>query len=228
MSAIKQQIEDLHSRFIALSQRERWLVLGACWALVAWLGLVLYESTLEASVEQYQTEQQALTRQLAEQEQIKAEMSQGIAKLSNNDNAQQLARLNRRLSQLNDNVDERMRTLVEPEQMSGLLLTMLEQSKGLELLELSNQPPQRLNPSTSTNENSQQSDQEYSEPLYRHDISLLLSGSYMELLDYVKQLEQLSGRIFWRGLEFELEEYPQAIIRLDFFTISQHKELLRG
>ncbi|WP_417614493.1 MSHA biogenesis protein MshJ [Oceanisphaera sp.] len=216
MSSIKQQMADLHSRFLALSQRERWLVLGACWALVAWLGLLVYESSVQASVIQRDTEQQALHRQLAEQEQIKAELSQGIAKLSNSDNARQLERLNRRLSQLNENVDERMRTLVEPEQMSGLLLSMLEQSKGLELLELSNQAPQRLNA------------EEASEPLYRHDLSLLLSGSYMALLDYVKLLEQLSGRIFWRGLEFELEEYPQAIIRLDFFTISQHKELLRG
>ena len=216
MSAIKQQLADWHSRFIALSQRERWLVLGAGWALVAWLGLVLYESTMQASVKQREQEQQLLTRQLAEQELMKAELGQGIAKLSNSDDAQQLARLNRRLGQLNDSVDERMRTLVEPEQMSGLLLTMLEQSKGLELLELSNQPPQRLN------------SEEGSDPLYRHDLTLLLNGSYMALLDYVKQLEQLSGRIFWRGLEFELEEYPQAIIRLDFFTISQHKELLRG
>lgn len=216
MSAIKQQISDLYSRFIALSQRERWLVLAASWALIAWLGLVLYESTLQASVAQQTQEQQALTRQLAEQEQIKAELTQGIAQLSNDDNAQQLARLNRRLSQLNENVDQRMSTLVEPQQMSGLLLTMLEQSTGLELLELSNQAPQQLNSEAG------------SATLYRHDLSLLLSGSYMALLDYVKQLEQLSGRIFWRGLEFELEEYPQAIIRLDFFTISQHKELLRG
>lgn len=225
MSAIKRQIADLHGRFIGLSQRERWLVMGACWALVAWLGLIIYESTLEANVEQHQTEQQTLTRQLGEQAQLKVELNQGIAQLSNDDTAQQLARLNQRLSRLNDNVDERMRTLVEPEQMSGLLLTMLEKSKGLALLELSNQSPQLLNPNTNTEENSQA---QYSEPLYRHDISLLLNGSYMELLDYVKQLEQLSGRIFWRGLEFELEEHPQAIIRLDFFTISRHKELLRG
>lgn len=216
MSPMKQWLEQGQQHFIALSQRERWLVLGASWALLAWLGLLLYESSAQASVARLSQEQAALHAQLSQQQQIGDEFRAGIAKLSNNGHDQQLARLNQRLSQLNENVEQRMRTLVEPDQMSALLLTMLEQSKGLTLIELSNQAPQRLN------------SEDDSEPLYRHDLSLLLSGSYMSLLDYVQQLERLSGRIFWRGLEFEIEEYPDASIRLDFFTISQHKELLRG
>ncbi|MGO1618092.1 MAG: MSHA biogenesis protein MshJ [Oceanisphaera sp.] len=228
MSGIKQQIADLQSRFIGLSARERWLVLGACWALLAWLGLLLYESTLQASVEQQKQAQQSLARQMSEQKQLSAELTQAIAKLSNNGQEQQLARLNQRLSQLNENVDERMRTLVEPDQMSGLLLTMLEKSDGLALLELGNQPPELLNASALAEAAESSDTASYSQALYRHNLSLQLSGSYMALLDYVEQLEQLSGRIFWQGLEFEIEEYPQAIIRLNFFTISQHKELLRG
>lgn len=228
MSGIKQQIADLQSRFIGLSARERWLVLGASWALLAWLGLLLYESTLQASVEQQEQAQQSLARQMSEQKQLSAELTQAIAKLSNNGQEQQLARLNQRLSQLNENVDERMRTLVEPDQMSGLLLTMLEKSDGLALLELGNQPPELLNASALAEAAESSDTASYSQALYRHNLSLQLSGSYMALLDYVEQLEQLSGRIFWQGLEFEIEEYPQAIIRLNFFTISQHKELLRG
>ncbi|WP_298716494.1 MSHA biogenesis protein MshJ [uncultured Oceanisphaera sp.] len=216
MSRLAEQLKKGQERFDALSRRERWLVLGVSWALLAWLGLLLYESTLQAGVIRLQQEQLGLQRQLAEQQQLRDELAQGISRLSNNDSEQQLARLNRRLSKLNENVDQRMRTLVGPEQMAGLLLTILEQSQGLELRELSNRPPQRLNGAENT------------EPLYRHDLSLHLTGSYLALLDYVQRLEQLSGRVFWRGLEFELEQYPDAIIRLDFFTISQHKELLRG
>ncbi|MBM7454767.1 MSHA biogenesis protein MshJ [Oceanisphaera litoralis] len=216
MSRLTQQLQGWQKRFAALSVRERWLVLGAGWALLAWLGLLLYESTLQAGVIRLQQEQQGLHRQLAEQQQLRDELTQGIARLSNNDREQQLARLNRRLSRLNENLEQRMCTLVSPEQMSALLLTILEQSQGLELRELSNRPPQRL------------TGPDHGESLYRHDLSLHLTGSYMALLDYVQRLEQLSGRIFWRGLEFELEHYPEASIRLDFFTISQDRELLRG
>ncbi|WP_319781355.1 MSHA biogenesis protein MshJ [Oceanisphaera sp. IT1-181] len=216
MSKIQPLLADLNRRFLDLSQRERWLVLGATWALLAWVGLLLYEATTQARVIALEQEQNSLNDTLAQQQQMMTELNQGIAELKSKDNAPHIARLNRHLSQLNSHVDEKMQTLVEPEQMSALLLSILEQSNGLDLLELSNELPTRLN-----------SEQDNA-ALYQHNLSMVLSGSYLSLLDYVKQLEQLSGRIFWRGLEFELEKYPVATIRLNFFTISQHKELLRG
>ncbi|WP_445398822.1 MSHA biogenesis protein MshJ [Zobellella sp. An-6] len=212
MTAWKQQVDDW---FMARPRRERWLLLAAVWALLAWMGLVLYEQTLAAGVASLRQQQQQLNRTLEEQQRQREELNQGIARLSGDSEQQRLERLNQRLSRLNENVEQRMRTLVGPEQMATLLLSILEQSQGLVLHQLSNRPPQPL-------------DTGEGEPLYRHDLSLHLSGGYLPLLDYVERLEQLSGRIFWQGLEFELEQYPEGSIRLDFFTISQHKELLRG
>lgn len=217
MSQLTETMADLTLRFNDLSSRERWLVLGVAWALIAWLGLLLYDATLGANLTALEQERVRLQNQISQQEQLSADISQGIAIITSNDEARHLARLNKRLDRLNDNVDLTLKTLVEPEQMSALLLSMLQSSKGLTLRELSNQAPQQLNRS-----------EEQSTTIYRHDLSLHLTGSYMDLLAYVEQLEALSGRIFWRALEFELEEYPAASIRLDFFTLSQHKELLRG
>ena len=216
MKNIKQAFTDLASRFTDLSQRERWLVLGATWGLLAWLGLLIYEASAEAKLIELEQQQVTLTTQLEQQQLMVAEFSQGIAELKMFDNASQVERLNRRLARLNTNVEQKMQTLVEPEQMSGLLLSILQQSKGLELLTLANELPTRFN------------SEDDAEALYRHNLSLVLRGSYLSLLDYVKQLEQLSGRIFWRSLEFELGDYPDATIQLDFFTVSRHKELLRG
>lgn len=217
MSQLTEKMVDIEQHFNALSPRERWLVLGVAWALLAWVGLLFYDATLGAKVASLEQERSRLQTQQAQQEQLSSEITQGIAALTSNTQAQRIARLNQRLDRLNDNVEVRLQTLVEPEQMPTLLLRILENSKGLTLRELSNQPPQQLT-----------SAEEQSTAIYRHDLSLHLTGSYMALLDYVEQLEALSGRIFWRALEFEIEEYPAASIRLDFFTLSQHKELLRG
>ena len=217
MSQLTEKMADITLRFNELSSRERWLVLGVAWALIAWLGLLLYDATLGANLTALEQERVRLQNQISQQEQLSADISQGIATIAGNDEARRIARLNKRLERLNDNVDLSLKTLVEPEQMSALLLSMLQSSKGLTLRELSNQAPQQLNRS-----------EEQSMAIYRHDLSLHLTGSYMDLLVYVEKLEALSGRIFWRALEFELEEYPAASIRLDFFTLSQHKELLRG
>lgn len=231
MDELKARIKSLHSSFLARSNRERWMILGVCWVVVAWLGMTVYEHTLQAALkdqEQQATQQQA---QLEEQAQQEAELANTVALLtrSQQEHDQQLLRLERRLASINNKVDERMRTIVTPEQMSSLLLSILKQSKGFSLVELSNQPPVLLTPAKpSSTDEPEEEEEEVAEPLYRHGLTLVLNGSYMSLLSYVDLLEQLSGQIFWRALEFEIEEYPKANVRLEFFTISQEKELLRG
>lgn len=217
-SALSERINALESSFLAKSNRERWMILGVVWILVGYGGMLVYESTLQAAVLNLEQKKAGIMSQLSAQAQENAELNNGIALLARQEREhnEQLEQLNARLAVLNVQVDERMRTLVTPDQMSELLLSMLEQSKGLELLDLSNQAPLLMTLPEDT------------EPLYRHGLSVSLSGSYMSLLSYVDLLEQLSGQIFWRGLELEIEEHPTAIIRLDFFTISQEKELLRG
>lgn len=209
------RVTRLQQAFMARPRRERWLLVAAVWALLAWLGLLLFEQTLQAGGRGLQAEQQRLQRELGEQGELSDQLNRRIQELNANDARQQIERLNRQLSRLNENVEQRMRTLVGPEQMAALLLSVLEQGEGLTLMGLVNQPPQPVD----TGEGA---------TLYRHGLSLQLRGSYLDLLDYVQRLERLSGRIFWQSLSFELDRHPDGDIRLDFFTISQHRELLRG
>lgn len=214
---MKQRLTLLNDRFMARPRRERWLLVVAGWALVAWLGLSLFEQTLLAGSARLQAEQQRLERELAGQQGLTNELNQRISELIANDQRPRIERLNRQLSRLNENVDQRMRTLVGPEQMAGLLLSVLDQGSGLTLLGLTNLPAEPMAQSPDEGQR-----------LYRHGLALELSGSYLQLLDYARRLERLNGRIFWQSLSFELGQYPNGHIRLEFFTISQHKELIRG
>lgn len=214
---MKARLKQLHDAYMARNRRERWLLAVVLWALTAWAGLALYEQTLAATGQQLQAQQQQLERQINEQQGLEQEFNQRISELKANDQRARVARLSRQLNQINANVDARMRTLVGPEQMPALLLSVLDQQTGLTLTGLTNLPAEPINPA-----------QEGGDILYRHALALELSGSYLQLLDYAKQLESLSGRIFWQSLSFELQQHPTGLIRLEFFTISQHKELIRG
>ncbi|GAA3530694.1 MSHA biogenesis protein MshJ [Zobellella aerophila] len=211
----RQHWQQLNRLFMARNRRERWLLLGAGWALLAWLGLLLFEATVLARQRQLVADNQQLSRTIAERQQQGEALKARIAGLSNTDQKQQIERLNRRLARLDNSVQGRLQSLVGPEQMAELLLAVLEQDSGLQLVQLQNRPAQAI---TTQGGNT----------LYRHGISLQLTGSYVQLLDYVRRLELLQGKLFWQSLGFELEQYPVARIRLDFFTLSEHKELLRG
>lgn len=214
---MKQRLEQLNSGFMARPRRERGLLIAAGWALAGWLGLVLFEQSVQATGEQLQAEHRRLEKQLIGQQELINEFYRRVDELKANDQGPRIERLNRQLSRLNSNVDQRMRSLVGPEQMAGLLLSVLEQGSGLTLLGLTNLPAEEMAQS-----------REGGQRLYRHGLALELSGSYLQLLDYARRLESLSGRIFWNSLSFELEAYPTGHIRLEFFTISQNKELIRG
>ncbi len=206
---------SLHQVFMARNSRERWLLLCSGWALLAWLGLVLFESTLLANKQQLLAENEQLRRAIVERSQQSAELTTLISSLSVEAHERKIAQLKQRLARLNENVEGRLQSLVGPEQMAELLLDVLAQENGLRLQQLQNKPAQGITTPTG-------------DTLYRHGISLQLSGSFTQLLDYVRRLESLQGRLYWQSLDFELEQYPDARIRLDFFTLSEYKELLRG
>ncbi|GHA12141.1 MSHA biogenesis protein MshJ [Oceanisphaera arctica] len=208
-------LSELRRLFMARNPRERWLLLGAGWALLAWLGLVVFEATVQARLLQLQADNVQLNRTLAERKKSTDELNGVIARLSLPEYRQQIEQLKQRLARLDSKVSGRLQSLVGPEQMAGLLLDVLAQENDLQLVQLQNRPAQAIATPTGTT-------------LYRHGISLQLQGSYTQLLGYVRRLESLQGQLYWKGLEFELEQYPDARIRLDFFTLSDHKELLRG
>lgn len=218
MAQFKEQWHKLESTFLTQSNRERWLILIVFWTVAAYLGMLLYEHTLGGALQDLQNEHHSQLTKIEAQQQQVLELNNSIALLTRQEREQekQRTRLQARLTDFNKEIDIRMRTLVSPEQMSSLLLSILKQSNELKLQELSNLSPHLL------------TEPDDPDPLYRHGLSLTLEGSYLALLKYVELLEKLSGRIFWQGLEFELEAHPNAIIRLQFFTISQEKELLRG
>ncbi|OXY82671.1 type 4a pilus biogenesis protein PilO [Oceanimonas doudoroffii] len=214
---MKRRLNALSGWFMARPRRERWLLTITVWAVTGWLGLVLFEQTVAATGLRLADERAGLEQRLNEQQGLANEFERRIDELTASDQSQRIERLNRQLNRLNQNVDQRMRALVGPEQMAGLLVSVLDQGSGLDLLGLTNLPAQII-PGTA----------EGGQALYRHVLAMELSGSYLQLLDYVRRLEALTGRIFWQSLSFELDTHPNGHIRLEFFTLSQHKELIRG
>lgn len=205
----------LRRLFMARAPRERWLLLSAGWALLAWLGLLLFEATVLVRQQQLLADKAQLHRTLVERKNSSDELNNMLASLSRAEQRQQIEQLRQRLARLDGEVKGRLQSLVGPEQMAQLLLDILARENGLQLLQLQNRPAQAMATPTGGT-------------LYRHGISLQLRGSYRQLLDYVRRLESLQGKLYWQDLDFELEQYPDALIRLDFFTLSDHKELLRG
>jgi MSHA biogenesis protein MshJ len=106
--------------------------------------------------------------------------------------------------------------------MPELLKELLTRQDDLQLISLENLVPQRLN------FNQQKIPDEFSPTLYRHSLSMTFSGNYLTMLKYLKQLEQLPRTLIWEEVEILNENYPQATVRLQVYTLSLKEGWIGG
>ena len=59
---------------------------------------------------------------------------------------------------------------------------------------------------------------------YRHGLRIEISGDYLTTLDYLRKLEELEWGFFWDNFNLTVNEYPDANIAIEIFTLSLNKE----
>lgn len=151
----------------------------------------------------------------------------------------QLKALVSRLEALDNEVDRFARNLVGPEQMLGLLHSVLGPENDLKLVEALSLPvePLVLSPEKETANlpaiklTAEAAERERAKAMqeaviYIHPFEVQLEGSYEALYQYLQGLEALHQGFFWDRLQFTAEDYPKASIRLRVHTLSTEESWL--
>lgn len=60
--------------------------------------------------------------------------------------------------------------------------------------------------------------------LYEQGVKLTFSGDYLSVYDYLRALETLKWMIFWDELHYKVTQYPMAEISLLLHTVSRDRE----
>ena len=113
-------------------------------------------------------------------------------------------------------------SMVSANEMPSLLQILLKQ-QGLQLMSLNNIAPVAIMNKV------QGADETFSEQpsgLYRHGINLQLRGNYSEVQGYLEKLEQQTGKLLWRSMSYEVEQYPTGSLSLELQTLSMEERWL--
>lgn len=116
------------------------------------------------------------------------------------------------LSRLNSRIGQEQRRFTPPERMRAVLAEMLVRNQRLGLVDLKTLPvaPLATAPvSPSGNPG-----------LFRHGIELTVSGSYVDLYEYLQALERLPTQLYWGHAELAAGEYPAVTLKLTLYTVS--------
>lgn len=225
---MKDLFHRLQARFDALNRRERIFVAIAIWLVVLFVldaaAIAPLRSKSAAMAKAVADKQGEVTRLVAELADLRGRQAQDPDAQAK----QRIAELESRIAAIDVALGEARSRLVPPERMASLLEQVLKRNTRLQLVGLRSLPPETLVKEEKA-EGKDAARKEAAPPqgvLYRHGMELVLGGSYLDMLDYVSQLEQLPWKMFWGRLEVKVEEYPRAQLRLRVYTLSMDKAWL--
>ena len=112
------------------------------------------------------------------------------------------------------------RGLVPPEEMARILEKVLTRDSRVKLIKLKTLPVSDLI-------DRDEPEQVQGRPaVFKHGIEITLQGRYLDMLNYLDQLEGLPWQMFWSEARMDASDYPAVRITVTVFTLSLDRDWL--
>ena len=188
------------------------VVLGYGWQFLVKDGLEQYMQAEIRNLAQLQTQNAALEAQRAELDAVAEADPNALLQRT-------IARLNAQNTRLDLEIEAMSGKLVQPADMAVVLSRVMSQQGGVKLLGMQNRPPESLFFRTGNGDAG-------ALVIYKHGLDLTLKGSYLDVLQYLAEIESLGVRFFWERVEYKAVTYPEGEIAIQVFTLSTQEQLL--
>lgn len=234
MEDLKRRLKALAERIDALSLRERALVFVALLVVIYVFAVNLVFAPLNAEKERLE---KALKDRRGEIQALEAQMQAIlVGQTAEADPAKRarLSALQGQLAALEEALAGATSGLVAPKEMAQLVEKMLLKNRGLMLVRLENLPAAPLlegavQPGAAPPAPGQRglpAGQAGQAGLYKHGLRLELRGQYMDILNYLQELEALPWKVFWGQVTLETESYPVSRLNLLIYTLSTREGVI--
>ncbi|MBI3375545.1 MAG: agglutinin biogenesis protein [Betaproteobacteria bacterium] len=210
------------------SLRERAMIFAAAATLlIAALNFALIEPEL--------VKQRRLSREVAQRQgeiKLMQEQIQAIALTRKADPDREMRvrseALRRQIAELESKLAEEQRRFAPSAQVGALLEEMLSRNRRLMLVDMRTLPAATLGGEGGEAPKPAAQKPAAAKPaapvprgqIYRHGVEITVSGTYLDLLAYLKDLEKLPNQMYWGKLELAVSAHPQVTMKLSVYTLS--------
>jgi MSHA biogenesis protein MshJ len=207
-------------RFDALSLRERVMMFAAVMVAAAALA---YTLAIEPELVRQKRIAGAMLQKNSDMKAFEAQVSRlvGSGGLdAGRAERERLARLRAELAALEGRIMAEERKFTAPSQMRAILESLLARNRGVALVEMKTLAVDTVVSNVKPAANIPASLALGWRLIYRHGVELTVSGSYLELLAYARDLEKLPKQLHWGALELDAAAYPKVSMKLTVYTLS--------
>lgn len=233
MKELQQKYIQLTTRWASLfnarNLRERILIAGLIAALIINVWLLFFHDHLKVAQSKIDTELSSLKQKI---DSIDKQYNILIAAKLNDPNRETNKRLQlaqQHIDKLDTQLQLKMEGLILPTQMAKVLEQVLSQQTNLNFKRIQSlaakpflvKSPEIVAANNNKSDTQAISSAEYTDiGVYQHGFEMEFSGSYLETLDYLKQLKQLPWNFYWDDVLFDVVKYPKSSIIIRVHTLS--------
>lgn len=214
--SLKAQWQAWADKLAALSQRERVLIMLTGVVLV---GTIATYGWLDAATVRLEQDRLALSSAQRDLEIMDLENQGKQARLARDPDQNvrtQLAGVDEEIGKLDAALKAQTVDLIQAHEMPEVLEALLSRSANLHMVALTSLAPEPLMAG------------EQRINLFKHGIRLKLEGGYFDVYQYLKALEALPRHFYWKQFDYQVKEYPRAVVEMEIYTLSTSKEFIRG
>lgn len=204
--------------------RERVLIFLTLLTLVFLLWSLIIQNGLDKSADALE----AQTKTLSDQRKTLEAQVASIAAITSVDpdvpQKNAIAQITAELAQLDAQLANLSQGLVSADQLPQILQDVLLKTRDLTLVQLQTLPAQELQLKV-LDQKAPGEAPDAGAGVFKHAVSLRVSGEYFQVIKFLQSLEQLPWRFYWEQLDYQVSEYPRANIELRVYTLSAEEGL---
>lgn len=212
----------------AMSQRERIMVFAAALTVVVGMGYVTLIDPQLARRGNLLKQIESQGQQLKTVEGELQSFAQGV-KDPDAPGRVRLESIRRQLTEIEAFLHEKQEHLVPADKIASLLEEVLRRNRGLQLVTLKTLAAAPLVEKVQEKGGvaAAGAPPGPEKQIYKHGVEITVKGDYLDLLEYLGQLEALPWQVYWGKAQLEVEEHPTSALTLTVYTLSLEKAWLR-
>ena len=207
------QYQQLSDKFSALENREKQLILWVSFGLIVYL---FFWFGISPALEDMSAADKTATRKESEYKALVIQRD-AIQKALSVEYTQRMQQELDSARQALLSVDEALLSLnegfVAADRMPELLMTLLNEENNVSLVNFNVEPTQTIRFGEGDSQ---------STAFYRHNMRLVIEGSYFDLRSYLARLQAAPEKVIVTDFAYNVGEYPNASLTLGLATVSNN------
>ncbi|MHC6647726.1 agglutinin biogenesis protein MshJ [Alteromonas sp. HB246098] len=207
------QYQQLSDKFSALENREKQLILWVSFGLIVYL---FFWFGISPALEDMSAADKTATRKESEYKALVIQrdaIEQALSVDYTQRMQQELDNARKALLSVDDALLSLNEGFVAADRMPELLMTLLNEENNVSLVNFNVEPTQTIRFGEGETQ---------STSFYRHNMRLVIEGSYFDLRSYLARLQAAPEKVIVTDFAYNVDEYPSASLTLGLATVSNN------